>query len=75
MGASHFLTRTLDKVRTEISLHVLAYNLKRMITIFGAGPLIRGDQNLIALLKPRQSIGGRAPRPDRPENTARAHAV
>ena len=33
MGASHFLTRTLDKVRTEISLHVLAYNLKRMIAI------------------------------------------
>src|SRR5438045_4681853 len=31
MGATHFLTRTLDKVRTEMSLHVLAYNLKRMI--------------------------------------------
>ena len=40
MGATHFLTRTLDKVRTEISLHVLAYNLKRMITIFGVGPLM-----------------------------------
>jgi hypothetical protein len=40
MGANHFLTRTLDKVRTEISLHVLAYNLKRMIAIFGVGPLI-----------------------------------
>src|SRR6266478_9061344 len=34
MGATHFLTRTLDKVRTEMSLHVLAYNLKRMIRIF-----------------------------------------
>ena len=33
-------TRTLDKVRTEMSLHVLAYNLKRMITIFGVGPLM-----------------------------------
>src|SRR3954468_2248386 len=31
--------RTLDKVRTEMSLHVLAYNLKRMIRIFGVGPL------------------------------------
>jgi hypothetical protein len=31
-----------------MSLHVLAYNLKRTITIFGVGPLIRGDQNLIA---------------------------
>ncbi len=40
MGATHFLTRTLDKVRTEMSLHVLAYNLKRMITIFGMGPLM-----------------------------------
>jgi Transposase DDE domain len=40
MGATHFLTLTLDKVRTEMSLHVLAYNLKRMITIFGAGPLM-----------------------------------
>jgi hypothetical protein len=40
MGATHFLTRTLDKVRTEMSLHVPAYNLKRMISILGAGPLI-----------------------------------
>jgi predicted TIM-barrel fold metal-dependent hydrolase len=40
MGATHFLTRTLDKVRTEMSLHVLAYNLKRMISILGTGPLI-----------------------------------
>jgi transposase len=40
MGATHFLTRTLDRVRTEMSLHVLAYNLKRMITIFGVGPLM-----------------------------------
>ena|SRR5438105_13448866 len=40
MGATHFLTRTLDKVRTEMSLHVLAYNLKRMITIFGVGQLM-----------------------------------
>ena len=30
----------VDKVRTEMSLHVLAYNLKRMITIFGVGPLM-----------------------------------
>ena len=40
MGATHFLTRTVDKVRTEMSLHVLAYNLKRMIRIFGVGPLM-----------------------------------
>ncbi len=40
MGTTHFLTRTLDKVRTEMSLHVLAYNFKRMTTIFGVGPLM-----------------------------------
>src|SRR5271156_478129 len=40
MGAPHFLTRTLDKVRSEMSLHVLAYNLKRMITILGVGSLM-----------------------------------
>ena len=31
MGPSHFLTRTLPRVRTEMSLQVLAYNLKRAI--------------------------------------------
>ena len=31
MGSTHFLTRTLKRVSTEMSLHVLAYNLKRMI--------------------------------------------
>jgi hypothetical protein len=38
MGATHFKTRTLEKVRTEMSLHVLAYNLKRVIAILGAQP-------------------------------------
>ena len=40
MGMSHFLTKTLPRVRTEMSLQVLAYNLKRAIKILGAGPLI-----------------------------------
>jgi hypothetical protein len=41
MGAAHFRRRTLEKVRTEMSLHVLAYNLKRMIAILGVQPLIQ----------------------------------
>ena len=41
MGATHFRLRTLEKVRTEMSLHVLAYNLKRMIAILGVQPLIQ----------------------------------
>jgi transposase len=40
MGATHFLTKTLPKVRTEMSLHVLAYNLKRAMKILGTGPLM-----------------------------------
>ena len=35
MGSTHFLTRTFANVRTEMSLHVLAYNLKRVIAILG----------------------------------------
>ena len=38
MGATHFLTRTLPKVRTEMSLHVLAYNMKRMISLICSSP-------------------------------------
>jgi hypothetical protein len=40
MGSTHFLTRTLNKVRTEMNLHVLAYNMKRLIQIFGVRPLV-----------------------------------
>ncbi|CAM5196351.1 IS1182 family transposase [Alishewanella longhuensis] len=35
MGATHFLMRRFTNVSTEISLHILAYNLKRMISIWG----------------------------------------
>ena len=41
MGMSHFKTKTLKRVSTEMSLHVLAYNLTRMINIMGVKPLIR----------------------------------
>jgi hypothetical protein len=40
MGATHFLTRTLDRVSTEMSLHVLAYNLKRVLNLLGSGALM-----------------------------------
>ncbi len=40
MGATHFLTRTLPRVSTEMSLHVLAYNLKRAMRIVGTQQLI-----------------------------------
>lgn len=40
MGYTHFLTKTLPRVSTEMSLHVLAYNLKRVINIMGTRKLI-----------------------------------
>jgi transposase len=40
MGYTHFLTKTLDRVSTEMSLHVLAYNLKRVIKILGMPTLM-----------------------------------
>ena len=40
MGATHFLCRTLPKVSAEMSLHVLAYNLKRVMKIMGTGKLM-----------------------------------
>lgn len=41
MGSTHFLTRRLPRVSTEMSLHVLAYNLKRVMQILGVQPLMR----------------------------------
>jgi transposase len=41
MGSTHFLTKTLPRVSTEMSLHVLAYNLKRAMQIVGILPLMQ----------------------------------
>jgi len=41
MGATHFLTRTMDRVSTEMSMHVLAYNLKRVINMMGVRELVQ----------------------------------
>jgi transposase len=40
MGATHFLTKTLPKVATEMALSVLTYNLTRVMNIVGVKPLI-----------------------------------
>ncbi len=45
MGATHFLTKTLKRVRTEMSLQVIAYNIKRVIAIMGVRPLIEAIQS------------------------------
>ena len=40
MGHTHFLTKTLPQVKTEMSLQVLAYNFKRVMNILGVAPLL-----------------------------------
>ena len=40
MGATHFLMKRLPKVATEMALHVLAYNLTRVMNIMGIQPLM-----------------------------------
>lgn len=46
MGPQHFKTKTLKRVSTEMSLHVLAYNLKRVISLFGVAGLIEKMQTV-----------------------------
>ena len=40
MGATHFLMKTLPRVAAEMALHVLAYNLTRVMNIMGIQPLM-----------------------------------
>jgi hypothetical protein len=44
MGSTHFLTKTLPRVSTEMSLHVLAYNFKRVMKLLGNETLIEAMQ-------------------------------
>src|SRR5215471_359127 len=44
MGATHFLMKRLPKVATEMALHVLAYNLTRVMNIMGIHPLMAAIQ-------------------------------
>jgi len=40
MGSTHFQMKTLNKVDAEMALHVLAYNMKRVMQILGSEGLI-----------------------------------
>jgi hypothetical protein len=47
MGATHFLMKTLPRVASEMALHVLAYNLTRVMNIMGIQPLMAADQGIV----------------------------
>ncbi len=57
MGATHFLTKGLERVKTEMSLHVLAYNFKRMMTLLGAAGLMEAVRAYALLLDPQRLFG------------------
>ena len=48
MGATHFQMKTLGHVATEMALHVLAYNMKRVMTVIGIPVLIRAIETFLS---------------------------
>ena len=59
MGATHFLMKTLPRVAAEMALHVLAYNLTRVMNIIGIQPLMAGYPGVVgadAPTKPEQLL-------------------
>jgi hypothetical protein len=62
MGYTHFQMKTLKRVGTEMALHVLAYNLKRVMNIIGIRPLI-------AAMKVAQALSASICAHIRPQNT------
>ena len=49
MGATHFKMRTLKHVATEMALHVLAYNMMRVISIVGVPELVKAIRAFLSL--------------------------
>ena len=41
MGCTHFLMKRLPNVKTEIRLHILAYNMKRVMAVLETKPLMK----------------------------------
>jgi transposase len=66
MGATHFKMKTLAHVATEMALHVLAYNIKRVIAIIGVPELIKGIATFLLSLVIAMSLRGAYRKPYRP---------
>ena len=60
MGATHFKMKTLRNVATEMALHVLAYNIKRVIAILGVPTLIEAIRAFLSLLAALVRLTGRS---------------
>ncbi len=58
MGATHFLTKRLKNVKTEMALAVLAYNLTRVMNIIGNKPLIAAIREFLCPISPNRAQMG-----------------
>ena len=56
MGATHFLTKGLEHVKTEMSLHVLAYNFKRLIIVLGIADMMKAIRAFMRLRRLKTAI-------------------
>ena len=57
MGSTHFLTKGLARVKTEMSLHVLAYNLKRLMTLLGVAGVMEAVRAYALILALQRLFG------------------
>jgi len=57
MGATHFLTKGMERVKTEMSLHVLAYNFKRLITLLGVAGIMEAVRAYALILDLQRVFG------------------
>jgi hypothetical protein len=62
MGATHFLTKRLPKVASEMALNVLAYNMKRVMAIIGVAALLEALGRLSRGIPRVQINASRCPR-------------
>lgn len=51
MGYTHFQTKGMENVATEMSLHVLSYNMKRCINMLGVKALLEAIRRLCCFIK------------------------
>jgi transposase len=58
MGATHFLTRGLARVKTEMSLHVLAYNFKRLIAVLSIADMMKAIKTFMHFWGPKSGAPG-----------------
>jgi transposase len=60
MGTIHFMTKGPERVKTEMSLHVLAYNVKRLMSLLGVAGMMEAIRGYAFLLDLQRVFGASA---------------